>query len=70
VSPRLKKFLGLFVLLPALGGYFAAVIVVADKLPDFWLAKLVYFLVAGIAWAFPAQRMMRWMNAEPKRLGK
>jgi hypothetical protein len=58
------------VLLPALGGYFAAVIVVADKLPDFWLAKLVYFLVAGIAWAFPAQRMMRWMNAEPKRLGK
>lgn len=67
MSPRLKKFLGLFMLLPALGGYFAAVIVVADRLPDLWLVKLLYFVVAGMAWAFPAQRLMRWMNAEPAR---
>lgn len=67
MTPRFKKFLGLFLLLPGMAGYFAIVMIVADRLPEFWLAKLAYFMIAGIAWAFPAQWLMRWMSAEPPR---
>ncbi|WP_291295872.1 DUF2842 domain-containing protein [Elioraea sp.] len=28
-----------------------------------WAIDLVYFAIAGIAWAFPAARLMRWVVA-------
>lgn len=70
MPPRFKKLLGLFILLPGIAAYLAAAIILADRVPDIWLAKLVYFLVAGLAWAFPARYLMRWINAEPSRNGK
>ena len=70
MSPRFKKLLGLFVLLPGMAAYLMAAMVLADRVPDHWLLRLIYFLVAGLAWAFPARWLMRWINAGPSRNGK
>ena len=67
MSPRNKKLIGLLVLLPYLLIYFFAAAALADFVPSFWLAKLLYFIVAGVVWVFPVKHLMLWMNAEPKQ---
>lgn len=69
MTPRLKKLIGLFILLPGLLAYVLGAIVLADRVPAHWLAQLLYFAVAGVAWAFPFKFLMAWMNAEPSRSG-
>jgi hypothetical protein len=65
VKPRLKKLLGLFVLLPGLLAYFGIVVTLADRLPAFWLAHLAYFIAAGLIWALPVIPFMKWMEKGP-----
>ena len=67
MTPRLKKLLGIFILLPGLTIYLFAAAALGEKLPDFWLVKLVYFAAAGVAWAFPIKHFVIWMNADPKK---
>lgn len=67
MKPRLKKLVGLLVLPPGLLLYFGAVVTLADKVPDFWLAQLVYFAVTGVAWAAPVIPLMKWMEKDPAR---
>jgi len=66
MSPRYKKLLGLFILLPGIFFYLLAAAALSERVPDFWLIKLVYFIVAGIIWAFPVKYLIQWMNAEPR----
>ncbi|WP_203072692.1 DUF2842 domain-containing protein [Falsiroseomonas ponticola] len=41
--------------------YVMAVVALADHvLPLHWTLQFVYFTVAGIAWAWPAKRLMFW----------
>jgi hypothetical protein len=41
--------------------YVAAVVALADLvLSMHWLVQALYFVVAGVAWAWPAQRLMYW----------
>ncbi len=63
---RVKKLLGFALFLPALVLYFFAAAALGERVPNFQLLKASYFLVAGIAWAFPAKYLMVWMNAEPR----
>lgn len=63
MSARYRKLLGLFILLPGMFFYLLIAAALSERLPDFWLIKLVYFAIAGIAWAFPVKRLMGWMNA-------
>lgn len=65
MNPRLKKLIGLLILLPALLLYFGAVVTVSDRLPSFWLLRLAYFVVTGVAWAAPVIPFIRWMEKEP-----
>lgn len=67
MSPRVKKLIGLFVLLPALLVYFGGVVTLADRVPSFWLAKLVYFIATGLAWAVPVIPFMKWMEKAPDK---
>jgi len=67
VSPRVRKFIGLLILLPGLGAYLIGAMLLADRVPDFWLAKLAYFAIAGLAWALPVRGLMKWMNSGPER---
>ncbi len=65
MSPRVKKLVGLIVLLPGLLLYFGAVVTLAERVPSFWLAKLIYFVVTGLVWAVPVIPFIRWMEKEP-----
>jgi hypothetical protein len=50
--------------LAGLAGFLAYVVVVlllADHVRSLhWTAELVFFAVAGIAWVWPAKRLMAW----------
>ncbi|MEM9168789.1 MAG: DUF2842 domain-containing protein [Pseudomonadota bacterium] len=63
MSPRIKKLIGTAVLLPVIVIYALGAMLLADFVPTFWVFQLVYFLVAGVAWAFPLKYLMKWMNA-------
>lgn len=41
--------------------YIGAVVALADHvLPRHWAVQLLYFTVAGVAWVWPASRLMYW----------
>jgi hypothetical protein len=64
---RLRILYGTIILLLGLGLYALAVMVVAvDFLPAQWAVELVYYLVTGIAWVFPAALLTRWMQDLPE----
>ena len=65
MPPRIKKLIGFALFLPALMVYFFAAAALGERVPDNQLLKAGYFLIAGIAWAFPAKYLIFWMNAEP-----
>jgi len=62
LSPRIKKLILLAVLVPSLVIYLFAAVILADLVPNFWLAKLIYFVIAGLLWAFPMKKFMLWAN--------
>ncbi len=66
MNPRLKKLIAIAVFLPALLIYFGLVVTIADFLPENLLVYLVYYIIAGTAWAFPLKPLMMWMNAPAK----
>lgn len=47
--------------------YVALVVALADHvIPLHWALGLAYYLVAGLAWTWPAARLMRWgLRADP-----
>lgn len=50
--------------------YVGAVVALADRVLELhWTVQAVYFVLAGIAWAWPAQRLMYWAarKAPPPR---
>ena len=49
--------------------YVGAVVALADHvLPLHWTVQVLYFVLAGVAWAWPAQRLMYWAaRREPPR---
>lgn len=65
MSPRVKKAIGFAVFLPLLILYFFAAAALSELIPNNQLLKAPYFLVAGIAWAFPARYLMQWMEKAP-----
>jgi len=69
MAPRLKKLIGFAVFLPVLTLYFFAAAALGERVPNHQLLKAAYFLIAGIAWAFPAKYLMAWMNS-PKAAAK
>ena len=60
MAPRQRKLIAIAIMVPGLIIYCFAAILLADLVPSFWLAKLIYFVAAGIAWAFPLKRLMVW----------
>lgn len=62
---RIKKLIGFAAFLPVLMLYFFAAAALGERVPDNQLLKAGYFLIAGVAWAFPAKYLITWMNSEP-----
>lgn len=69
MNPRIKKLIGTLILLAGLAVYIGAVARIAEAIPKHWLAELLYFMVAGVAWAAPAMPLIGWMNREPEDRG-
>ena len=67
MSPRLRKFIGMFGILGFCTAYVVLIITLGGLLPDHWLARLVFYGVAGTVWGFPLFPLFRWMNHEPPR---
>jgi hypothetical protein len=66
MSPRIKKLIGFAVFLPAFAAYCFLAAGLSEFAPDHPLLKAGYFLIAGVAWAFPAKFLMQWMNRPPR----
>ncbi|WP_293904956.1 DUF2842 domain-containing protein [Phenylobacterium sp.] len=64
MSPRLRKFIGLFAILGFCTAYVVVVVTLGAHLPDHWAARLVYYAVAGTLWGVPLFPLIRWMNEE------
>jgi len=63
-TTRSRKLVGMAGLLIGLFVYAMAVVYVAvEFLPSHWALELIYYTVFGIAWAFPAKRLMVWIHA-------
>jgi hypothetical protein len=65
MQPRQKKLIVALATVPFLVVYMGLVVSLRDFLPDSRLLDFVYYIVAGIAWAFPLKPVMLWMNREP-----
>lgn len=61
---RTRKFLGTILLLLFLAAYALAAMLVAVALQvnSSKFVELVYYVVAGLAWVFPAGLLIRWMQ--------
>lgn len=59
---RLRKLVGLALLLALLAAYVGVMSVLADYVPRHWAAQLAYFVVAGFGWALPAAPLITWMS--------
>lgn len=62
MAPRLRKLIALMILLPGMTAYLVASAAIGERVPDVAVLKGLYYLAAGIAWAFPAHRLVKWAN--------
>ncbi len=62
MNARTRKAIGGLGILVFLTAYVIAVVSLGDHLPDNKLVKLVYFVVAGMAWGAPLIPLITWMN--------
>ncbi|WP_293680548.1 DUF2842 domain-containing protein [uncultured Phenylobacterium sp.] len=64
MSPRLRKFIGMFAILGFVLAYIVAAVTIGDHLPDHWAVRLAYYGVVGTVWGFPLFPLIKWMNRE------
>jgi hypothetical protein len=62
MSARVRKAIGGAAMLVFLGAYIWAMSTLGEKVPDQWLAKLAFYMVAGTAWGVPLIPLIAWMN--------
>lgn len=61
-KPRGKNLVGVAILLFGLAIYAVAAAAVGDLIADWWVAvQILYYLIAGIVWIFPARKLFVWM---------
>ncbi len=63
MTGRSRKLVGMLVLLVGLALYIGLAVTIATTwLPGHWAAQLLFYAVAGVAWAIPLRPFMAWMN--------
>ncbi|MEM9840929.1 MAG: DUF2842 domain-containing protein [Pseudomonadota bacterium] len=65
MEPRTKKLILALSVIPFLLLYVGICLWVWDMLPENGFIDFVFFIAAGIAWAFPLKPVMGWAN-KPK----
>ncbi len=62
MTARVKKLLGSLALLFGLFGYIIVALLIGARLPHIFFIELPYYLIAGLAWVFPARSVIAWMH--------
>ncbi len=62
MTARMRKLIGGAAIVAFVVAYAALAVTLVDHVPRFWLARLAYFLVVGMAWGVPIIPLMSWMN--------
>lgn len=68
MNPRLKKFIGTVIMVVFVIVYALVVMAIAPGIVGTGTSKLVellFYLVAGLAWAIPLMPLIRWMEKKP-----
>ena len=61
MSGRWRNFLGGIAILVFLAAYVWVAVVVGDRIPDHWAARLAYFAIVGTAWGVPLIPLLSWI---------
>lgn len=61
MSGRWRSFLGGIAILVFLAVYVWIAVVIGDRLPDHWAARLAYFAIVGTAWGVPLIPLLSWI---------
>ena len=61
---RWRTPIAAFATLFGLAVYILAVATLAGWIPDHWLAEMLFYLVAGVAWVYPAGRLLVWAGRD------
>ena len=67
MSPRLRRFIAAMGVLVFLAAYVWAVIALGERLPRSPLIDLLFYGVAGIAWALPLYPLLKWAERGDRR---
>ncbi|MEM1379656.1 MAG: DUF2842 domain-containing protein [Pseudomonadota bacterium] len=63
MEPSTKKLILALACVPFLVLYAGLALAIWDWLPENRLVDLVFFILAGTAWAFPLKPVMGWANS-------
>ena len=65
---RIRKFIGVFLILILIGLYAILSVTIAtyQLATSAWYIHLLYFLVTGILWVLPAMWLIKWMEGASK----
>ncbi|MEW7007573.1 MULTISPECIES: DUF2842 domain-containing protein [unclassified Lentilitoribacter] len=65
---RVRKFIGVFLMLILVGLYAILAVTVAtyQLAESAWYVHLLYFFFTGILWVLPAMWLIKWMEGAPK----
>ena len=67
MSPRMRKLVGSLALIFLVGSWAVVVSIVAMGMMNTnRIGQLVFFLVAGLVWIFPAGAIIAWMQRPPR----
>ncbi|WP_244313839.1 DUF2842 domain-containing protein [Stappia sediminis] len=68
LPPRLRKFIGMIVLVVFVTTYALIAMVIGDLTlqQSSTLARFTYFAIAGLVWVIPAGAIIWWMERRPK----
>lgn len=68
LPPRLRKFIGMIVLVVFVTSYALIAMVIGDLTlqQSSTLVRFAYFAVAGLVWVIPAGAIIWWMERRPK----
>jgi hypothetical protein len=71
MPPRLKKFIGMLILIALVVVYaLIATTVATYRLAESpWYIHLAFFAISGVLWVLPAMAVISWMERKPKKAG-
>ncbi|MEM6625639.1 MAG: DUF2842 domain-containing protein [Pseudomonadota bacterium] len=65
----MRKLLGVTALFAFLAAYVVIIVSLGSRMAyAHWALQLVFYVVAGVAWALPLKPLMRWMHAKDSSL--